>query len=141
MAHIDQTVEPAVITLHPHEVKDLPLLKWVPIVEVGTEFGEQFKVVGPQYDYSEFYNQTIRMMDILMINYRSPLTKHKLEDIPQNIQKQLKPFACFLAIMDGNDYKETVDQYIPIVYAFMTNNGHRFVDEALDQIDSYCKEI
>lgn len=135
MPHTDHTKDPAVVTLMPHEVKNLTLLKEGPIGEVDMSIlGDGMKLVGPQYTQEDLYNHTKHMMRLLMINYRSPNNPPKLENIPVEIREKLKPFAHFLALIDGNDFEGLVDQYIPDVYAFMVRGDHSFIDETLEKI-------
>jgi hypothetical protein len=140
MPYTDGTVEPAITILLPHEVKELPLLKETSTVQYDSGItdvidGEDLKIVGPKYNYDDLYNHTKRMMGLMMINYSKPTNIPKLEDIPEDIREKLKPFAHFLAILDGNAFEGLVDQYIPEVYAFMAMDGYAFVDETLEKIN------
>jgi hypothetical protein len=141
MPYSDYTQDPPVTILLPHEVKELPLLKEAPIgTSSGLDFGDGDNVIkGPQYNAKDLFDHTKRMMQLMMINYDRPTDIPYIKNIPEHVKQELKPFAYFLAIMDGNNCPDLIDQYIPEVYAFMTNSGHTFIDEALENIKEYSK--
>lgn len=138
MPYTDFTVDPPITILSKKEVESLPLLKEMPVVEYDTGISDAVfgntKIVGSKYDYNDLYNHAKHMMQLMTINYDKLGDCPKLEDIPEDIKVKLKPFAHFLAIIDGNAFAGLIDQYIPEVYAFMTFGGYAFVHETLEKI-------
>jgi hypothetical protein len=124
------------ITFMPHEMVDLHYLKagtphkpeeiaemlGMPVGELST---------GQKYDLKEMRQFTFSLMEKLMINHRRIEATKTLDSFSEEDKVRLRPFASFLATIDGNCFVDLIDQYIPEAYSLITVNGRRNLDMQL----------
>jgi len=123
------------ITFMPHEMVDLHYLKpgekHKPLEFVAMGMAKEGIRTGQRYDFKEMRQFTFSLMEKLMINYRSIGSGRKLDSFTEEDKAKLRPFACFLAMIDGNAFRDLIDQYIPEAYALITSNGRTNLDSQL----------
>lgn len=127
------------ITFMPHEMVDLPYLKpgekHKPLELVAMGLAEEKSLAtGQKYDHKEMRQFTFSLMEKLMINYRSIGSGRKLDSFTEEDKVKLRPFACFLAMIDGNAFRDLIDQYIPEAYALITSDGRSDLDSQLENM-------
>lgn len=138
MPLIDTLKNPATVTFMPSEQHDLTLLK-EGVPHVPSEYAEVLGFedtpsTGQQYDLLEVRQLTRTLMSKMMINYDKPDSVRKLETFDEVERERLKPFAFFLACLDGNSFDGCIEQYIPDAYAILTNCGHKNLYDVLAHV-------
>jgi len=133
-------VENNTITFMPHEMVDLHYLKpgekHRPLEFVAMGMAKESIRTGQRYDFKEMRQFTFSLMEKLMINYDRPSVTKRLDQFSEEDLLKLRPFAFFLAMLDGNCFAECIEQYTPDAYAIITNSGQQDLDSQLSVMNS-----